>query len=138
MSELVKKVYQPLHPSIRGRLDPEYVTFHDEILQYVIPSELPSWNPSLRLIPSPLARGTPKLVEVGFVFDLDRGNFQLRVFVPEGATPDAGWPCLIWLHGGGWVMGGLNSENGFLRHVCKCKACVPSFQQSISWSTNVS
>jgi hypothetical protein len=24
------------------------------------------------------------------------------------------------MHGGGWVMGGLNSENGFLRHVCKC------------------
>lgn len=113
--------YQPLHQSIRSKLDPEYVQLHDEILQNILPSEAKPWDPASRLAPSPMAHGQQKKVEVGTVVDKDLGSFQLRVFTPEGEQPSLGWPVLYWLHGGGWVNGGLNSENGFLRHICKCK-----------------
>lgn len=115
-----KVIYQPLHPSIRGKLDPEYVAFHDGVLQYVEPAESRPWDPSSRDMPSPLFTGVQKPVRVGKTFDKAVENIQLRVFVPEGHSPLSGWPCLVWLHGGGWVYGGLASDRGFLSHVCKC------------------
>lgn len=122
MSESDRKVYQPVHPSLRDKLDPQYVVFHDEFLQYIQPDEQIPWDPARRFIPSgPLAKGGQKEVEVGKFEDHDLGDFQVRIFTPEGETPEGGWPVLVWLHGGGWVMGGLGSENGFLRHVCKCQ-----------------
>jgi acetyl esterase/lipase len=118
-----RQVYQPLHPSIRDKLDPEYVKLHDEVLQYVRPTEQTIWTPESRLEVSPMAFAGQKLADVGSVkhFNLGEG-IQIRVFIPDKSseTPPSGWPCLVWLHGGGWVNGGLNSENGFLRHICKC------------------
>lgn len=118
-----KRAYQPIHESMRVRLDPEYVEFHDKVLQYVQPDDQIPWDPSCRSQPSvPMAMGAQKLVDVGDVQDHDLGDIQIRVFTPDVTTrPPQGWPTLVWLHGGGWVMGGLGSENGFLRHVCKCK-----------------
>jgi acetyl esterase/lipase len=119
--------YQPLNSSIRDRLDPEYVTFHDEILQYVSPAETKDWTPLLRLRPSPLARGFQQKVDVGSICDHELDTFQVRVFTPVGPVPKNGWAALVWLHGGGWVNGGLNSENGFLTHVCKCRLTRTTF-----------
>lgn len=34
----------------------------------------------------------------------------VRRYVPEGAAPDSGWPCVLYFHGGGWVLGGLDSH----------------------------
>ena len=111
---------QPLHPSMREAIDPDYVKLHDEVIQYLQPIESKPWDPVSRTRPSALAFGAQKEVDVGDVYDKNVDNFQLRVFVPAGSPPSTGWPCLVWYHGGGWVNGGLNSENGFLRHVCKC------------------
>ncbi|GJC83498.1 AB hydrolase superfamily protein C1039.03 [Colletotrichum liriopes] len=116
-------VYQPIHPSVRARLDPEYVALHDSIIQYMEPSEAQPWDPASRHKPNPLAHTTQKLSPVGKTWDEELGGgVQVRVFVPEGAAPEGGWPCLAWFHGGGWVNGGLDNENGFLTHVCRCKA----------------
>lgn len=124
-------VYQPLHPAIRDQLDPEYVAFHDAVLQFVPRSETVAFEPVIsRAAKSPLAHGGQKLVEVGKVEDRtiytgDSGKpndeVTVRIFTPVGEAPAYGWPCLVWYHGGGWVMGGLGSENGFLTHVCKCE-----------------
>ncbi|OHW90992.1 lipase from carbohydrate esterase family ce10 [Colletotrichum incanum] len=120
-----RTVYQPIHPSVRAQLDPEYVALHDSIIQYMEPSEAQPWDPASRDKPSPLAHTTQKLSPVGKTWDEELGGgVQVRVFVPEGGAPDGGWPCLVWLHGGGWVNGGLDSENGFLTHVCRYVRCV--------------
>lgn len=124
MGNVSRTAYQPIHPSLRPILDPQYAAFHDEHLQYVVPSEAEPWDPGARNRPSPLALGGQRVVDVGSVCDKNLGNFQLRVFTPEGSMPDGGWPVLVWFHGGGWVMGGLGSENGFLSHVCKFVQCV--------------
>jgi acetyl esterase/lipase len=127
-------IYQPLHPEIREQLDREYVAFHDAVLQFCPRSETVAFDPvASRAAKSPLAHGGQRVVEVGKVEDRtiytsSGGNGKtsdqvtVRIFTPDGDAPEAGWPCLVWYHGGGWVMGGLGSENGFLTHICKCKS----------------
>ncbi|KAK3359597.1 Alpha/Beta hydrolase protein [Lasiosphaeria hispida] len=122
---MAKVSFQPLHPSIRDKLDPEYVELHDAKVQYIQPLELDtSWTPESRSRPSALAFAVQRTVDVGKVYDQDVEDFQIRVFVPAGDAPVEGWPCLVWYHGGGWVNGGLDSENGFLAHACKYVQCV--------------
>ncbi|KAF1809994.1 hypothetical protein P152DRAFT_461071 [Eremomyces bilateralis CBS 781.70] len=124
MASQAGQIRQPLQPSIRPILDPEYVTLHDSLVQYVEPLESKPWDPENRNKPSALAHAQPKLVDVGQCFDKVLGNVQLRVFVPEGEAPAKGWPCMVWYHGGGWVNGGLGSDNGFLSHVCRYTRCM--------------
>ncbi|KAK1482230.1 hypothetical protein CCUS01_15800 [Colletotrichum cuscutae] len=121
-----RTIHQPIHPSVRSKLDPEYVALHDSIIQYMEPSEAKPWDPASRSAPNPLAHTTQKLSPVGKQWDEDipGEEIQVRVFVPEGNQPEGGWPCLVWLHGGGWVNGGLDSENGFLTHVSAVDDCL--------------
>lgn len=115
------EIRQPLTEAIRPLLDAEYVALHDSIIQYVEPLESLSWDPELRNKPNAMALAQPKLAQVGQLFDKDLGNVQLRVFIPEDEAPTNGWPCVVYYHGGGWVNGGLGSDNGFLSHVCRCE-----------------
>ena len=44
------------------------------------------------------------------VLPVDERHIPLRLYRPATATPPAGWPCVLYLHGGGWVLGGLDSH----------------------------
>lgn len=64
--------------------------------------------------------------EVAEVADLaipgSGGPLPLRLH--RGArTPDGPPPCLVYLHGGGWVLGGLDSHDGVCRHLANLGAC---------------
>ena len=37
-------------------------------------------------------------------------DIPVRVYRPLGEAPAQGWPCVLYLHGGGWVVGGLDSH----------------------------
>ncbi|OCT27928.1 alpha/beta hydrolase [Pseudomonas putida] len=41
------------------------------------------------------------------------GLVPLRVFQPAQAAPAGGWPALLFMHGGGWMLGGLDSHAFF-------------------------
>ncbi len=60
-------------------------------------------------------------VEVGQVRELEvagaAGPLKARLYVPEGAQGSA--PGLVFFHGGGWVMGGLDSHDRPCRRICK-------------------
>jgi acetyl esterase/lipase len=126
MTDASRRIYQPIHPSVRPLLDPEYVAFHDQQLQYVIPDDQKPWDGSARAAaasPSPNeATPTPPLASV---HDIDLGAFDVRAFVPTASPPPAaGWPLFLWFHGGGWAVGdaGMNAD---LCHAVSARAgCV--------------
>lgn len=42
----------------------------------------------------------------------DGGARPARIYVPRGADPQEAQPTLLYLHGGGWVQGGIASHDG--------------------------
>lgn len=45
------------------------------------------------------------------VENLCLGGVGVRSYLPETPAPPNGWPCLLYMHGGGWVVGGLDSHD---------------------------
>lgn len=51
-------------------------------------------------------------------------DIQVRSFTPEGEEPSAGWPVLVYFHGGGWVLGNIDTENVVATNLCSRANCV--------------
>ena len=71
----------------------------------------------------------PPAQKVGLVRDLDidgpSGPLTLRIYRGEGTPADALLPCLVFLHGGGWVIGNLESHDRLCRWLAnKAGICV--------------
>ena len=49
------------------------------------------------------------------------GDVPVRIYTPEGDGP---FPILAWFHGGGWVVGDLESTDGSARNLCVGGQCV--------------
>jgi triacylglycerol lipase len=48
----------------------------------------------------------------------------VRVFTPAGKEPEGGWPVMLYYHGGGWVLGNIETENTVCTNLCKRVDCV--------------
>lgn len=92
--------HQPIHPDLRERLDPEYVAFHEDKLQYILSSQEAAEDSSQPTEPSPFASAALKSVEVASVEDVFLKHAELRIFTPKGPQPPRGWPAFLWFHGG--------------------------------------
>ena len=72
-----------------------------------------------------LARPRPEGPEVAKVEDrtIANGNFQVpvRIYTPAGSGP---FPVLSWFHGGGWVIGNLETADATARHLAVGAGCV--------------
>jgi acetyl esterase len=54
----------------------------------------------------------------------DAGNLTVREYQPLGRTPGAALPALIYLHGGGWTIGDLDTHDVLCRTLCNGARCV--------------
>ncbi len=122
----------PLHESVKDKLDPEYVNFYNK---YIINNQQVHYQPveasrtSGTLIP-----GGGPLLSVGKTEDFvikrketDGEDVKIRCFTPEGQKPQNGWPVTIYYHGGGWVLGNINTENTVCTNMCsRVKAVIIS------------
>lgn len=106
----------PLDPKIEKLLEPEYVDFYNK---YIINQQVVHHQPveasrtSGILIPG---GSDPLPMESIKDYKVERkeseGNpLNVRVFTPAIAKPAAGLPIFIYFHGGGWVLGNINTEN---------------------------
>lgn len=48
-------------------------------------------------------------------------DVPVRIYTPESSGP---FPILVWFHGGGWVVGDLESADGSARNLCVGGQCV--------------
>ena len=88
----------PLHPSVRNRLDPEYVKFHEQYLNMPPPKE---WDPSIRSQKSPISFADRSVVPVGSSIDLKiANNLLITALLPEAKQQGNALPTLLWFHGG--------------------------------------
>lgn len=124
MSQQDRPVHQPIHPDVRPLLDPEYVAFHDEYFQYLLPDDQKIWDGSARVPSKSLPRTESVPVDVANVRDISLENFKLRVFTPSAGRPAQGWPVFLWFHGGGWAVGDITSGNDLCALICKRAECV--------------
>jgi acetyl esterase len=66
------------------------------------------------------ARTPEQVVPVGSTEDLTvpgaEGDLRARVYRPEGEGP---FPTVAFFHGGGWVIGDLDTHDNMARHVCR-------------------
>ena len=69
----------------------------------------------------------PDPPEVGAVRELEArgpaGPIPLRSYRPAGAAADAVLPVLVYFHGGGWVIGDLDTHDVLCRQLCNLSGC---------------
>jgi acetyl esterase len=51
------------------------------------------------------------------------GDVALRLYRLSGAAADTVLPCLVFFHGGGWIMGSLDTHDGLCCHLANAAAC---------------
>ncbi len=59
-------------------------------------------------------------VDLAEVRDLDSGGVPLRLYRP---SDDPDLPLLVFLHGGGWMLGGLDTHDAMHRHLAARSGC---------------
>jgi acetyl esterase len=68
------------------------------------------------------AAKVPKLHEpLASIETKSLGDFRVRIYKPAGPGP---FPALLYLHGGGWVLGDLESHDDVCRSLAKRTPCV--------------
>ncbi|WHS60759.1 alpha/beta hydrolase [Pseudomonas sp. G2-4] len=60
---------------------------------------------------------TPPCPEALAVEDLELAGVAVRAYHPRIEPPSEGWPCILYLHGGGWVVGDLDSHDFICREL---------------------
>jgi acetyl esterase len=69
----------------------------------------------------------PEPPPVALVRDLampaSHGEIKLRLYRGAGTRPDRKLPALVFFHGGGWVIGDLDTHDGICRHLANAAGC---------------
>jgi len=58
------------------------------------------------------------------VSDEDADGVRVRVFVPKDAPEDEPLPCVLWIHGGGWILGTIDAHDALCRALCNMAGAV--------------
>lgn len=52
-------------------------------------------------------------------FSANGVEIAIRIYQPLGDAPKEGWPAVLYLHGGGWMVGGLDSHEFITAPLCR-------------------
>src|SRR5688500_4178111 len=61
---------------------------------------------------------------VDCVTDEDADGVRVRVFVPKDAPEEDLLPCVLWIHGGGWILGTIDAHDALCRALCNAAQAV--------------
>lgn len=79
----------------------------------------PDMVPLLRAQMAVIGQSLPG-VELASVRDLDADGVPVRLYLPTSEGP---LPLLVFLHGGGWMLGDLDSHDAMHRHIADRAGC---------------
>ncbi|RYF34271.1 MAG: alpha/beta hydrolase [Comamonadaceae bacterium] len=65
----------------------------------------------------------PDAPQVAEVRDVMAGSIPLRLYRPAGSTGGAALPVLVYYHGGGWVIGDLDTHDVLCRQLANASGC---------------
>lgn len=119
----------PLHPSVADRINPEYAAFYN---RHVADKQQVHLQPiAVSRASGVLVPGAGPLLPVGRTADYSvcraetsGPDVRVRCFTPDGPRPAHGWPVLLYYHGGGWVLGNIETENTVCTNICARAKCV--------------
>ena len=116
-SGVVRMIYRGRLPVIDGRrIDPKAQAVTDLVALLRDPQALPTLEQSraqLAQMAARFERPCPAEVEkTAIALPGADGPRPARVYVPQGTDPEAAQPTLLFLHGGGWVQGSLDTHDG--------------------------
>ncbi|KAL2836126.1 alpha/beta hydrolase fold-domain-containing protein [Aspergillus pseudodeflectus] len=120
----------PLHESIKDLLDPEYASFYN---QYLLHAPQVHYQPvAASRVGGKLIPGGTDPLPIGNTIDVQIPRLEstgppvpVRIFIPPGSpTAPEGWPVFLWYHGGGWVLGNIDSENSLCTNLCARASCI--------------
>jgi acetyl esterase/lipase len=112
----------PLHPSVVDRIDPEYAGFYNKHIyqqQQVHLRPIEASRTGILIPGSGPALPVAKQVDYSIPRAETAGpDILVRAFTPDGDMPAEGWPVCFWFHGGGWVLGNIETENVIATNLC--------------------
>ncbi|CAE6458817.1 unnamed protein product [Rhizoctonia solani] len=114
--------------ALLDRLVPDYRAFVEAQPRAArVPLHMIEWSPEFRKIistapPPDLGQAAP--VPVGSSRRINLGEFSLLVLTPEREQPNDGWPVLLFIHGGGYMLGNAESGISFFSRACVEAKCV--------------
>ena len=118
----------PIHQSVINLLSPQYVAFYNKYLVNVQQNHYQSI--AISRMGKVVLGGGPGL-PVGKTQDIEIPRQEsvgppvpVRCFTPASMRPPSGWPCVLYLHGGGWVLGDIDTENTVCTNMCSRAKCV--------------
>ncbi|KAI1209795.1 alpha/beta hydrolase fold-domain-containing protein [Annulohypoxylon truncatum] len=119
----------PLHHSVVNRIDSQYATFYNKHIynnQQVHLQPIEASRASGTLIPGAGPLAPVAQVEDYFISreETTGPRVRVRAFTPHGERPEGGWPVCVYFHGGGWVLGTIDTENVIATNLCARSKCV--------------
>lgn len=125
MNSQIPKI-APLDPETQAVIDAMCAEGQPRI-EDLTPQEARAWSQEL-FVPEP----TPISVEsiTNHRIQVDGGTIRVRVYDPDPSTP---LPIMVYLHGGGWVLGDLESADSVVRRlVVDCHCIVVSVEYRLA------
>ena len=106
----------PLHPQVRTIMD--QMTAAGPPLHHLSPAEARKAVLAMRA-----TQGEPERVAKveDRSFPGPAAELPLRIYTPDGRGP---FPVLVYFHGGGWVIGSLETHDGLCRHLANAAGAV--------------
>ncbi len=117
--QVILDAHQALAPLPIESLDPELAR-QMPLLDRAAASVYGQHLKQKTLATMPIPVGKIKQLTIGLIGD----EVLLRIYSPEGEHPFGGWPILVYYHGGGWVIGSLDTYDSSCRALCHVAECI--------------
>ena len=104
----------PLAPQEKARL--EHMAVSNAGIEKLSPQERRAFRKAQPSAPGPAVHKAEDRLIPG-----PAGEVPVRIYSPDGTGP---FPALVWFHGGGWVIGDIDTFDGTARHLCVGANCV--------------